>query len=109
VAVDVLGATTLQANDESFTDPRVKGPKLGPDTPAFVLIGPRTFSGAEEFTYDLQALRRATVVGESSGGGAHAGGFERAFVPARRPINPITKTNCEGAAERASARRGRYR
>jgi hypothetical protein len=88
--------------EESFTDPRVKGSKLGPDKPAFVLIGPRTFSGAEEFSYDLQALRRVIVVGESSGGGAHAGGFEplpagfSAFIPARRPINPVTKTNWEG-------------
>lgn len=88
--------------DESFTDPHVKGPKLGPNKPVFVVIGPRTFSGAEEFAYDLQALRRATVVGESSGGGAHAGGFEplpagfSAFIPAGRPINPVTKTNWEG-------------
>jgi C-terminal processing protease CtpA/Prc len=87
---------------ESFTDPHVAGNKLGPRKPVFVIIGPRTFSGAEEFTYDLQALRRVTVVGERSGGGAHAGGFEvlphgfSAFVPSRRPINPVTHANWEG-------------
>ena len=28
-------------------------------------------SGAEEFTYDLKNLKRAVIVGETTGGGAH--------------------------------------
>jgi C-terminal processing protease CtpA/Prc len=88
--------------DEFFTDPRVKGAKFGPTKPVFVLTSGRTFSAAEEFTYNLQARKRATIVGETTGGGAHPGdlvslphGFV-AFVPSGRAINPITKTNWEG-------------
>jgi C-terminal processing protease CtpA/Prc len=67
-----------------------------------VLTSKRTFSGAEEFTYNLKNLKRATIIGETTGGGAHPGGVFRAsehfgvFVPTGRAINPITKTNWEG-------------
>jgi retinol-binding protein 3 len=68
----------------------------------YVLTSKRTFSGAEEFTYNLKNLKRATIVGETTGGGAHPGGMFRlnehfgAFVPTGRAISPITKTNWEG-------------
>ena len=68
----------------------------------YVLTSNRTFSGAEEFSYNLKNLRRATIVGETTGGGAHPGGMFRlaehfgAFIPTGRAINPITKTNWEG-------------
>ncbi|HSB29654.1 MAG TPA: S41 family peptidase [Pyrinomonadaceae bacterium] len=68
----------------------------------YVLTSNRTFSGAEEFTYNLKNLKRATIVGETTGGGAHPGGGFRMsehfmmFVPTGRAINPITKTNWEG-------------
>ncbi|MGH9942986.1 MAG: S41 family peptidase [Pyrinomonadaceae bacterium] len=68
----------------------------------YVLTSNRTFSAAEEFTYNLKSLKRATVVGEATGGGAHPGGGFRVgehfqmFVPTGRAINPITKTNWEG-------------
>src|SRR5882762_4594989 len=39
--------------------------------PVFVLTAKRTFSGAEEFTYNLKNLKRATIIGETTGGGAH--------------------------------------
>jgi C-terminal processing protease CtpA/Prc len=67
-----------------------------------VVTSNRTFSGGEEFTYDLQTQRRATIVGETTGGGAHPvaghdleGGFG-VRVPGGRPINPITKSDWEG-------------
>ena len=72
------------------------------DKDVFVLTSSRTFSGAEEFSYNLQNLKRATIVGETTGGGAHPGGVHRldenfsVFVPTGRAINPITKTNWEG-------------
>ncbi|MFN3648660.1 MAG: S41 family peptidase [Armatimonadota bacterium] len=72
------------------------------DKPVYVLTSNRTFSGAEEFTYNLKNLKRVTVVGETTGGGAHPGGMVRVnehfgvFVPSGRAINPITKTNWEG-------------
>ena len=68
----------------------------------YVLTSRRTFSGAEEFTYNLKNLKRATIVGETTGGGAHPGGGFRInehfgmFVPTGRAISPITKTNWEG-------------
>jgi hypothetical protein len=70
--------------------------------PLYLLTSARTFSAAEEFTYNLKNLKRATVVGETTGGGAHPGGGARlgdhfmAFIPTGRAINPITKTNWEG-------------
>ena len=70
--------------------------------PVYVLTSKRTFSAAEEFTYNLKCLKRATIVGETTGGGAHPGGIEKVhehfgvFVPSGRAINPITKTNWEG-------------
>lgn len=68
----------------------------------YILTSNRTFSGAEEFSYNLKNLKRATLVGETTGGGAHPGGGFRInehfgmFVPTGRAINPITKTNWEG-------------
>jgi C-terminal processing protease CtpA/Prc len=70
--------------------------------PVYVLTSKRTFSAAEECTYNLKNLNRATIVGETTGGGAHPGGAERiadhflVFVPSGRAINPISKTNWEG-------------
>jgi C-terminal processing protease CtpA/Prc len=70
--------------------------------PVYVLTARRTFSGAEEFSYNLQNLKRATIVGETTGGGAHPVRGEKLDerfsigVPDARAINPITKTNWEG-------------
>jgi hypothetical protein len=88
--------------DHFYTDPHVSGRKFGPDKPVYVLTSARTFSGAEEFAYNLQTRRRATIVGETTGGGAHPGeGVSLPhglfmFVPTGRAINPVTKTNWEG-------------
>ena len=88
--------------DRFFTEPRVSGSKFGADKPVFVLTSSKTFSGAEEFAYDLQTQKRATIVGETTGGGANPGrpvplpyGLTL-FLPTGRAINPITKTNWEG-------------
>jgi hypothetical protein len=69
--------------------------------PVYVLTSPRTFSGGEECAYDLQTQKRATLVGETTGGGANPGdpvelarGFA-AFIPNGRAINPVTHTNWE--------------
>lgn len=70
--------------------------------PVYVLTSKRTFSAAEEFTYNLKTQKRATIVGETTGGGANPGGTQPIgdhfviFVPSGRAINPITKTNWEG-------------
>jgi hypothetical protein len=91
-------------NDETtqyWTLPYVPGNRL-PDAPAFVLTSKMTFSGAEEFSYNLKNLKRATLVGETTGGGAHPVSGHRIDdhftigVPFARAVNPISKTNWEG-------------
>ena len=86
---------------QSWTLSPVAGNKLS-DKPAFVLISAETFSGAEEFSYDLKMMKRATLVGETTAGGAHMVRRHRIDdhfsigVPDTRPINPISKSNWEG-------------
>jgi hypothetical protein len=86
---------------EFWTKPAVPGKKYA-DKDIYVLTSNYTFSGGEEFTYNLKNLKRATIVGETTGGGANPGGRVRlndhfgVFVPSGRAISPITKTNWEG-------------
>lgn len=85
-----------------YTDPNVPGEKFGSTKPVYVLTSRSTFSAAEGFAYHLQSLKRAVIVGEVTGGGAHAGGYLplgnylEVFVPSIRATNPITGTNWEG-------------
>lgn len=86
---------------EFWTNPEF--PDLAmPDTPMYVLTSAGTFSGAEECAYNLQTRHRATLIGETTGGGAHpVNGFPIAgsvmlMVPVGRAINPVTNTNWEG-------------
>jgi C-terminal processing protease CtpA/Prc len=84
-----------------WTLPYVPGDRLA-EVPAFVLTSAETFSGAEEFSYNLKNLKRATLVGETTGGGAHPVRMQHIDdhfilqVPYERAINPISKTNWEG-------------
>ena len=72
------------------------------DRPVFVLTSSRTFSGGEDFAYTLQALRRAEVVGEATGGGAHPtrsfpiSAAVRIGIPFARSVSPVTGTNWQG-------------
>jgi C-terminal processing protease CtpA/Prc len=88
---------------QSFhTTENVDGRRYGQSKPVYILTSNRTFSAAEEFTYNLKNLKRATIVGETTGGGAHPGGVRRIndhfgiWLPTGRAINPITGTNWEG-------------
>jgi hypothetical protein len=88
-----------------WTQSYVEGPRLS-DVPVYVLTSDYTFSAAEEFTYNLKNLGRATIVGETTGGGAHPtegvwfriddAVFVEMSVPFGRAINPISGTNWEG-------------
>jgi C-terminal processing protease CtpA/Prc len=87
--------------EEFWTRKEVAGQRyLGKDV--YLLTSARTFSAAEEFAYNLQTRKRVTIVGETTGGGAHPGGGHPIndhfvmFIPTGRAINPITKTNWEG-------------
>ena len=89
-----------------WTQPTVAGKRFGGKKPVYVLTSAETFSGGEELAYDLQSLRRATLIGETTGGGANLTGAHTLDdwfmigVPWARPINPVTKTNWEGVGVR---------
>ena len=73
-----------------------------PEIPLFILTSSYTFSGAEEFSYNMLTQKRATIVGETTGGGANPGGTMRIneqliiFIPGGTAINPVTGINWEG-------------
>lgn len=89
--------------EEFWTNATVPGRRFDADLPVYVLTSSRTFSGAEEFSYNLKNLNRATLIGETTGGGAHPVKPVRiddrfvVGVPFMRANNPITKTNWEGS------------
>ncbi len=64
------------SGSEQFIHSPVAGSRLA-NRPAYILTSSRTFSGAEQFAYNLKMLKRATLVGETTGGGAHVGSFHR--------------------------------
>ena len=92
--------------DESRTKATVSGRHYGTTRPVYVLTSDRTFSGAEEFAYDVQTQQRGEIVGDTTGGGAHPGGMRRVtenfgvWVPSGRAVNPVTGTNWEGTGVR---------
>jgi hypothetical protein len=89
------------STEQYWTVAYVPGERM-PKQPVYVLTSKRTFSGAEEFAYDLQTQKRATLVGETTGGGAHpvaghaVGDYFMIGVPYAKAVNPVTKTNWEG-------------
>jgi C-terminal processing protease CtpA/Prc len=112
VASYLFDATPVHLNDlwwrdtgnttAFYTSAKVDGARYGSKKPVYVLTSARTFSAAEELAYDLQCLHRATIVGETTRGGAHPvapvtlSPTLTIRVPTGRAINPITKTDWEG-------------
>jgi len=84
---------------QSYTQSYVPGARFGATKPVFVLISKRTFSAAEALAYDLQALERATIIGQPSGGGAHPFTYRRIhphfvlWAVTQKSVNPITGKN----------------
>lgn len=84
---------------QRFTLPYVPGERFGADKPVYVLISSKTFSAAEALAYNLQALGRATIVGEISGGGAHPFDYVRIhdhfilWSVTAKSIHPVTQSN----------------
>jgi hypothetical protein len=82
--------------EQSWTRSPVAGSLLA-DKPVYILISSQTYSGAEQFSYDLKMLRRATLIGETTGGAAHTGvlhNVEDHFavgIPEYRPVNPFSE------------------
>ena len=102
VHLNDLWTRRTNETNEYWTRPELPGRKIGDHVPVYVLTANRTFSGAEEFTYNLKNLKRATVIGEVTGGGAHPVSGHKIDdhfmigVPFARAINPYSKTNWEG-------------
>ena len=82
--------------------PAVFHPNPRLEVPVYVLISGRTGSAGEAFPYTLQGARRATIVGEASGGAANPGGMVpvgggfAVFISQGSPRNPVTGRNWEG-------------
>ena len=89
--------------EEFWTSPTVPGSRFGSTKPVYILTSNSTFSGAEEFAYDLKELKRVTIVGETTRGGANPGEDHRVaehltlFIPDARSVNPYSGTNWEGS------------
>jgi len=82
--------------ERSWTRSPVPGNRLA-DKPVYVLTSARTFSGAEHFSYNLKMLKRATLVGETTGGATDVGIFHRIDdhfgmgIRETRAINPYSQ------------------
>lgn len=103
---DPLLLNNIYWKDDDYTQqywtlPYIPGQRFG-DKPVYVLIGKTTFSGGEGLAYDLQARKRAIIIGEQTDGGAHPGASYRVhshfeiFIPIGLPIHPVTRQNWEG-------------
>lgn len=86
---------------QDWTRARVPGARFV-GKPVFVLTSRRTFSAGEAFCYALKTLKRATLIGETTGGGAHPTEVHRIddhfsiSVPVAQSISPVTHTDWEG-------------
>lgn len=105
---EVVHLNSLYSRQEDKTQqfwtlPYVPGSRFGGKKPIYILTSKRTFSAAEEFTYNLKQLKRATVIGETTSGGANPGDWFSltahfaVFIPTGRAINPISQDNWEGS------------
>ncbi len=90
------------STQQFWTQACVQGPRMT-DVDLYVLTSSYTFSGAEEFTYNLKNMERATIIGETTGGGAHPIDIKPfpnlnvgMSLPFGRAVNPVTGTNWEG-------------
>lgn len=103
---DEVQATVLSPVEVDPHDPKKNG--FGGEKPVFCLTSEETFSAGEELAYDLQAMERATIIGEKkTKGGANPArplviegtGFT-VQIPNVEAINPYTGTNWEGVGVR---------
>ncbi|RPJ67214.1 hypothetical protein DRW07_06675 [Alteromonas sediminis] len=101
VHLNSLYTRHTDVTQEFWTTPEINNNHLE-NIPLYILISGETFSAAEEFTYNFQQMKRATIVGEASKGGANpwrwyplAEDF-RIGIPITKAINPVTQSNWEG-------------
>lgn len=86
---------------EYWTLPHVPGKRMS-NIALYILTSGHTFSGGEEFAYNIVSLKRGTIIGESTAGGANLAGIDAILdsfyvtIPHATSINPVTQTNWEG-------------
>ena len=101
VHLNSLYSRVRDKTEDFWTKPNAVVGKRYEGKDVYVLTSNRTFSAGEEFTYNLKNLKRATIVGETTGGGAHPGSVVRlsdhfgAFVQPGPLITPFPKKNGE--------------
>jgi hypothetical protein len=99
--VELLAGNVGYVKFNMFVDPALCGPTAIAAMNFLANVDAIIFD-LREFTYNLKNLKRATIVGETTGGGAHPVSGQRIDdrfaigVPFARAINPITQTNWEG-------------
>jgi C-terminal processing protease CtpA/Prc len=87
--------------DQHWSSDYVEGQRFGEEKDVYILIDKNSFSAAEDFSYTMKNLNRATLIGEISAGAANSGDTVRLnehfnlFLPTARGISPITQTNWE--------------
>jgi len=101
-----LLSRTFNRLTDSFTDDytwkSVPGKRFGQKKPVFILTSAKTASAAEAFTFFLQDLKRAVIIGEKTMGTGHAATSENVNdrfwvrIPFLRPEGPVSKKNWEG-------------
>lgn len=88
--------------EQHWTSAKVAGPRYGQRRPVYVLTERGTFSAAEDFSYGMKARHRATLIGETTAGGAHPGDVFRlspeltVFIPTGRSVDHVDGDNWEG-------------
>jgi hypothetical protein len=103
--VEINDIVSRVAKSKEFTRERFRSqptPFSFSGIPIYVLTSQATFSGGEEFAYDVQSLKLGSLIGEVTGGGANPvgpvpiGHDMVAMIPFGRAESPVTGTNWEG-------------
>ena len=91
------------STEQRWSSDYVEGKRFAQEKDVYILIDGDSFSAAEDFSYTMKNLKRATLIGENTGGAAHSGESVRLnnhfslFLPTGRAISPITNKNWEGS------------
>jgi hypothetical protein len=95
------GAAPGIVRNEHYVVPKTDETRLF-GAKAFYLVSSRTASAAEHLALAFKHTGRATLIGETTAGANHFGGFERiggglaVFLPVGRTIDPATGKDWEG-------------
>ena len=88
--------------EQQWTYPAVAGSRYGAGKEVYVLTSKATFSAAEGLAFALKNLKRATIVGETTRGGAHPARVKRIdahyalMVPVSTVRDAVTGKDWEG-------------